>query len=95
MEITQIIIPVCQARLHVHVFQAGKEEWPVKSGHWGKGKLGFKLFSFFFFSPLSLLHVPLYLILCLVSEHFMKQITLVKQKMTAREHQTNACGFTR
>lgn len=41
MEITQITIPVCQVRFHVHVFQAGKKEWPAKSGHCGKGKLGF------------------------------------------------------
>lgn len=52
MEITQITILVCQVRLHLHVFQARKEEWPAKSGHWDKGKLGFYLFSLFF-SPLS------------------------------------------
>lgn len=41
MEITQITIPVCQVRLHLHVFQARKDEWPAKSGHWDKGRLGF------------------------------------------------------
>lgn len=48
VEMTQLVIPVCQVRLHVHDFQAGEEEWPVKPGHGGKAKLDFQLFSLFF-----------------------------------------------
>ena len=96
MEITQITIPVSQVRLHVLVFQTGKQSWAAKSGHWGKGKPSFYVFSLIFHhSPCCTL--PLHLIPWLrhVSEPFMNQLnTLTQQQMTAGNPQIGTCSFS-